>query len=285
MISGVEKILFHSDLFVHIFSYLCWSKVVFLEKLNKIFLSSIRSSEPLWREISRLEFQTKVYIPDLFRRLTCPGNKICERVDLSRLSIRQLKGQAAKYGLNITTCFEKTDIINVINNRELRHKLPDESLARFGLRGAIVDSTRNRITVEELCEIEWQIRVRSGGPLESLVADDPWWQGGASTTRGKFDTAGNLVFSFVGPSPFEQMLVANQHDVSYTLDYSATFVLLSFGVREYIGRHPDNWGFIMMSNGSLWCGFEMPKRGTDNFLEDDLVQDLVWERPNDGFRI
>lgn len=285
MISGVEKILFHSDLYVHLFSFLPWKVLIFLEQINNAFLLNIRSSEPLWRDISRILFENKVYVPDIFRRLICPGNRIGERVDLLAMSIRQLKALAAKYGVNITTCFEKSDIINVISSRELRRKLSNECLARFGLRGAIIDSTRNRISADELCEFEWQIRVRMRGPLESIAHEDPWWQGGTSTARGKFDSAGNLIFSFVGPSPFEAMMTANPHDVSYTLDYSGTFVLLSFGVREYVARHPENWGFVMMSNGSLWCSFDMPKRGNDNILEDEHVSTLVLNHSDSGFSI
>jgi hypothetical protein len=67
------------------------------------------------------------------------------------MSVKELKLLSRNYGLNITGCFEKADIIAKINSRELRKKLATESLARFGLRIAIVDCHRNCVTIEELC--------------------------------------------------------------------------------------------------------------------------------------
>jgi hypothetical protein len=120
------------------------------------------------------------------------------------MSIKELKALAAKYGTNITSCFEKSDIIAVLNKRETRKKLANESLARFALRIAYLDRLRNCILEEELCSFNWNIRCRSDGPLVDMIQQDPWWSSEGipstpTTTIVNFSKDGNFKFSFNGP--------------------------------------------------------------------------------------
>ena len=147
------------------------------------------------------------------------------------MSIKELKALAAKYGVNITSCFEKTDIISVLNKRETRKKLLNESLARFALRIAYLDRLRNCLQEEELCSFDWNIRCRSDGPLVDMIQQDPWWSSEGfpsipTTTIVNFCKDGNFKFKFTGLSPFEGMINSNVENaqMSYSLDRSGTYV-------------------------------------------------------------
>mmetsp|Transcript_8069 Transcript_8069/g.8589 ORF Transcript_8069/g.8589 Transcript_8069/m.8589 type:complete len:309 (-) Transcript_8069:453-1379(-) len=282
--SSLEVLLFDIGLFYKIFSYLNWYDLLNLESINTLFYQQVRVSEPVWREAASDLFKDKVYIHPLVRRLIHNGNKENNRNDLISLSVKQLKNLAYFYGLNITTCFEKRDLISVINKRELKSKLPVECLAHFAVRIAWIDRKRNCITEEDLSEVEWNIRVRGDGPLQTLISTDPWWTDEVNdslphqptTTLAKFYKNGEFQLYSTGPSPLQSMLGTNlEEKFNYTLEKSGTVVSLSIGVREYVGRHPINWGFILQSQGTVWTNWIMPPRGKDPLLHDENVSQLL----------
>ena len=216
-----------------------------------------------------------------------------DRVDLISMNIKELKALAKRYGVNISLCFEKTEIISVINTRETRKKIENESLARFALRISFLDRLRNCMQYDELISFDWNIRVKSDGPLATLIPQDPWWSldqstpPGPTTTIVNFNINGSFSFIFSGMSPFEGMMQGSvdPSHMTYSLDGSGTFVFLNFGVREYVARHPVNWGFVLQSQGSVWTSFQMPPRGRDAFMEDEVVSSLVSNGRNYGFQI
>lgn len=40
-----------------------------------------------------------------------------------------------------------------------------------------------------------------------------------------------------------------------------------FHVTGQFVRHPENWGIVLVLPASVWANFEMPPRGTDDFLD------------------
>lgn len=289
---GLDVILFDFSLHVFVLSYLVHSDIVALEGTCKLFQAQIRSCDPLWNAIARQLLCGKHFVNPVVNDLLFEGNRKEHRTDLMNLSIRELKLRAAKYALNISHCFEKVDIANVIATREHKKKLSGECLGRFAIRIAVIDSTRNCITEKELCSLEWNMRVRGDGPLHQFVEHDPWWSYGETTTVATFSTGGELSFKFTGPSPFQMMMqrynMPEDAGVigTYALDRSGNNVNLSFGVTERIARHPKHWGWVMMSSGSVWTSFPMAKRGTDEFMQtDELVDKLLKRELNYGFII
>jgi len=71
--------------------------------------------------------------------------------------------------------------------------------------------------------------------------------------------------------------------MGYSLEGQGSFVRLAFGVCEYAARHPENWGWILISTGSFWTGFPMPLLGTDPHVNDDRWREAIVKR--DGFQI
>ncbi len=55
---------------------------------------------------------------------------------------------------------------------------------------------------------------------------------------------------------------------------------LSIGVREFVGRHPNHWGFVLMSSATLWTAFEMSR--DDPLLADGVFESLL-SSPDRGF--
>ena len=75
----------------------------------------------------------------------------------------------------------------------------------------------------------------------------------------------------------------NNLDITYSVEKSNTAIVMSFGVTEYVTRHPENWGFVFTSVGAVWTSFPMPRRGTDPYLEDSQLGELR-KPPDFGFQ-
>jgi hypothetical protein len=293
LMSSLDSILFDFQLAGLVLSFLTLTEVVLLESLNHIYLTNIRSSSEIWSHIAELLMRGKTYIPAIIHRLLIPGNHALKRLDLEGMSVKNLSKLVQHFGLDCSKCCgDKNEVIKVVSKRELSKKMEIESLSRFAVRICILDKSRNSITEDELCSFSWNIRVRGDGVLAQLVDYDPWWTEnveGPTTTRVFFEKSGKMDFVFSGPSAFQHML---QHQaeafpdgLTYSLDRSGSVVHLCFGVREYVARHPQNWGFILISPGSVWTSFVMPSRDSDSFLCDSQLNDLVSPRTNYGFNL
>lgn len=291
MTLSLESLLFDSGLYYHILTYFNWNELLNLEQLNKQFFLKIRLSEPLWRSILSKFFATKYYLRPIVKRFLCDGNRCDYRQDLFNMSIKELKYLANYYGLNSKACVEKYEIINLINQRELKNKLPIECLGHYALRIAWLDRKRNCLTEDDLCNYEWNIRVRGDGPLHSLTPTDPWWysdpssyiEGQPTTTTLTFYKNGELRLNATGPTFLESILSSqDETNFTYTLEKSGSILSLSFGVKEYVARHPINWGFVLQSQGTVWTNYPMPPKGTDMLLEDENVSSLVSKEINYG---
>jgi len=156
---------------------------------------------------------------------------------------------------------------------------PHEPLAKRALRMSIADSSRRIITEDELCSFKFNIRLRGDGPLAPLLENDPWWKGKGC---GEVQFQADHTVTFQWPdnmNPFSEMM-GDASRLSWRLPSKACYVqLLMFGSRgpqEFILRHP-NWGWMLVSGGTCWSSFPMPVRGTDSFMEDsNLVDMLDW---------
>lgn len=289
MPADISSVLLQHDILYHVFPCLTLTELCTLENINTEFQCAVRSSELIWRHVATRILSTKLYVPTIVQRLLESKNLGNTRKDLQRMSIKELKLLAVSYGLNPSTCFEKGEIVQLIHERETRKRHCNESLARFAVRIAIIDRTRNCISINEITSIDWHIRVRSDGPLRTLVPTDSWWNYGPSgNTIVNFDRDGMLRFTFQGPSPFESMMPPDPESqrISYNLkEHGSVVYLSSIGVEEKVARHPDNWGFVFMSQGSVWASFPLPERGSDPCLEDEHVNDLVKHSVDRGFEI
>lgn len=290
----MEVVLFDVGLYYPLFAFLDYLDLVKLETVNHQFHNTIRQSEPTWRITSEYLIRDKVYVPRIVRRFLTEGNTVSTRRDLMSMSIRELKILGREYGINLTTCFEKSDIVNVINKREVKKKLPIECLARFAVRYAISDSSRNVITQEELTSMTWNIRIKENGQLSHLVAEDPWWNGSTSLSEGttttvNFSQNGSFHFRMSGPSPFDHMLFnlteESQASLLYDIREGGRSVFLSFGINEVVFRHPKNWGFLLGSAGSVWTGFPMPRRGVDRSIEGAEAEALRMKNTDYGMTL
>lgn len=138
---------------------------------------------------------------------------------------------------------------------------------------------------------------------------DPWWHG-EGCGKAIFDRAGEVTFDFPPHcNPFQHIRFRNQEDhddnpapkLAYELAFLGTFrgffcllFLIETGtivhlthihVHERVARHPDNWGWILVSLGTVWTGWEMPRLGTDDFLDDTVVEKLVRPAHDGGFSL
>lgn len=237
------------------------------------------NQDSVWRAVSVAMFRGKCFVPCICHRFLTPGNSKEERKDLEKMNVKALKQLCVSYRLDASECFEKSEIISLINQRELKNSMENECLAKYAVRIAWIDRVRNTITPEELCSLEWNVRIRGDGPLAWLAS--PWWQ---DQPAGKafFKRDGQLNFSFPEPhNPFRDFGVPTMY---YELEYFGSVVRLNVGVQEVITRHPVNWGWIMMSGGTLWTGFVLPPRNEDPLLEDNNIEELLYKEPNFGFR-
>lgn len=280
--------MFDVGLYFPLLSYVEFYSLLRLEEVNHQFCVIIRGSEPTWRASARYLFHDKLFVPRVVLRFIHEGNTIYHRKDLFEMPIRQLKHLARFYAVNITKCFEKSEIVNAIHCRETRRRHSDECMARFAVRVAYVDKSRNTITDEELCEVTWCIRIRQGGRLSHMIQNDPWWTGKpklekGTTTTVRFHPNGTMEFDTHGPSPFFGLIMHHDEVLTYFTKEGGRVVQLSLGVGEVAFRHPVNWGFLLGSEGTVWTGYSMPPLGEDPVIEDPQVQNLRNQKSDFGF--
>lgn len=276
------EVLMNSMLwFEKVMEKLCLPDLLRCEQVSRSFYESI-NQESVWRVAATNLFDGKMFVPPICRRFLLPGNSRDSRKDLEQCTVRELKLQCAHYRLDHSECFEKLDIIEIINKHQLMNSYSNECLAKYAVRIAWIDRKRTSITFDELIELEWCVRIRSDGPLAWLCDQDPWW---AESTHGagkaKFYADGKLSFQY--PPEYNPFGDFEHAALFFELEYFGTVVKLNVGAQERLCRHPENWGWVMMSIGTLWTGYEMPPRNVDALLDDVLVENLLQATPNYGF--
>lgn len=265
--------------FEKVLEKLCLFDLLQCERVSKLFYEAI-NQDSVWRTAANTLFEGKVFVPAICHRFLIPGNSRNYRKDLEQCTIRDLKLQCASFGLNFSACCEKSDIITLINQFQLNSSYSDECLAKFAVRIAWIDRRRTTITLEELLNTNWRVRIRADGPLAWLCDQDPWWQNAPTGAgKAKYHADGKLTFEY--PEEYDPFRDFAPAFLYYELEGS--IIKLNVGVQERLCRHPDNWGWVMMSGGTVWTGFEMPPRNADPFLEDYYVESLLQSSPNYGF--
>jgi len=268
------EFLIENGILNEICSYLNFLDVIKFCKVSLLFNTNL-NQESIWRSLCLRLFRNKKFVPKICLRLMTPGNNINQRKDLEAMKISELKKLVLNYRLDQKNLVEKQEYIELINKFELKHILPNEPLAKFALRLAWLDRKRNRISKEELCELEWSIRVRNDGPLGVLALKDPYWQDVGETGKAKFSLDGKFELNFPRDyNPFYQMqnAVAN---ITWSFEQLQHTVVI--GVPQVLARHPYHWGWVMISGGCIFTGFPLPPRNSkeSNLLKDTNIENLI----------
>jgi len=224
-------------------------------------------------------WKDKVFIPKNIASLSSPGNDVNARSDLYELSVKQLKArlQAKRVPvLKIAACVEKREMVELLVEHE-RFSIGDQALARYALRASLADAQRNAITEEELTSFVFNVRLRADGRLRDRIHLCAWNQRQPVITEARFSADHKLTFTF--PPNFNPF--GDHFDDGFGL--LLTWRLLdggpclqlefngSDGPQEFVSRHPKNWGWILMSGGTCWTSWPMPKPGEDPEIEDAAV--------------
>ena len=165
----------------------------------------------------------------------------------------------------------------------VRHDLA-EPLAKAALRLGFADASRTAITVEELISFKWHVRLRCDGPLASEVERDPWWLGKGNGVA-TFAPDGRLSFEWPpNPDPDAEYPTINPFDglgirtdmLGWQIEHGGNIVTLLFsgqpGPNELVCRHPQHWGWILYSQGTVWTSWKMP--GLENGVcKDPLLRE------------
>jgi len=131
--------------------------------------------------------------------------------------------------------------------------------------GSLADARRAAITAEELCSLEWSIRMKGwAGP--DWTSSDPWWQGRPAAWR-RYHPDGGL--QSASGSGGHWRFVA---DSSGRTGPEGSFIRHSRGGRDYpthfASRWPKNWGWILQNCWGFSASFPLPPRGAEPELED-----------------
>jgi len=238
-------------------------------------------TEQFWRFVCLHVWSDKHFIPSNIQAWVVEGNTHHKRLDLERLTVKELRRRCTEAKLpDVAQCIEKQELISLWEQNEIKqyNAYNNEPLAKRALRLSIKDATRREITEEELCDLTFNIRLRGDGPLRQLLDRDPWWSDKGGNGEVKFSSDHKLTFKWPEDmNPFEDMM--GHATLRWRLpSKQSSYVQLLFdgnrGPREYIARHP-NWGWILVSGGTCWTSWPMPRRGTDAFIEDANISDLM----------
>lgn len=149
---------------------------------------------------------------------------------------------------------------------------------RSALRLSLGDSTRTRLTEEELTSFRWSFRFKEeAGP--SWFEHDPYWNEKPAANVSFFADGGARIGGFEGLDRVPLRWTWGRKGAQ-----GSTVQLHVNGrpVPTYIvSRHAPNWGFLMQSCWALYTSWPMPARGCDAALEDSAlairVRDQVLE--------
>lgn len=177
--------------------------------------------------------------------------------------------------------------------------LLDECLPKAALRLSLADASRTRITADELVSFVFHVRVRADGPLAQAVPFDPYWAGGTFTpdsppcgqARFTNDGLSNCYVNFTWPKdlltkqpkdPFAAMGMPQTQTpgaLEWRIELQGSTVQIAImgqdGPQEVVSRHPENWGFVLFSQATLWASWPLPpKEKPDPVLADENLWKL-----------
>lgn len=230
-------------------------------------------------------WKDKVFVPKNIISLSSPGNDIKARSDLYGLSVKQLKDRLRAKRvplLKIVACVEKREMVELLADHE-GSSIGNQALARYALRASLADARRNTITEDELTSFVFNVRLRADGRLRERIHLCAWNQRQPVVTEARFGTDRKLTFTF--PPNFNPF--GDHFDdgfgmlLTWRLVDGGSCLQLEFngsdGPQEYISRHPKNWGWLLMSGGTCWTSWPMPKCGEDPEIEDAAVARVLNE--------
>lgn len=141
-----------------------------------------------------------------------------------------------------------------------------ESDPRAAYAASFVDSKRDLLTAEELCEYDWNWRFKASAG-EHFTDGDPWWHGCPSRTR-KYYPDGKMGGTIPRPDARWRFVLTSEGRI---VDRPGRFVRVAETPAGVISRR-TNWGWIIQSCWSVATSFPMPPKGEDPELEDEALQ-------------
>ena len=154
--------------------------------------------------------------------------------------------------------------------------------------GATADARRTRITADELTAHTFNVRLRGDGPLAQAAAYDPWWAGkGRGEARFSTQAEGGWV-RLSWPKgddgqpmdPFVPLGMPQAPDsLEWRLEHEGAAVRLIImgrdGPIEVVSRHPETWGWVLFSQGTVWTSWTMPSQeDNDPVLAEENLANL-----------
>lgn len=87
------------------------------------------------------------------------------------------------------------------------------------------------------------------------------------------DGEGNIL------NPFSHIMIGDMDSMTWRFERDQRIVQLSFaganyGPNELIARHPKTWGFILLSQATVWSSWEYHRADTDDVIADENLKNL-----------
>ena len=284
-----------NDLLLTVAAHLPLSDLARSLRVCKAWKAVLDGSPLVWRSLCSRAWQGKMYVPATLRALAendfsseddTREAESRQRHNLMGLKISELKELMRKLKMQVKVgdLIEKSDFADAIldarraeaagytatQNLLTRPWLlvrPYEASPKAALRLSLADAKRLRISQEELTSLTFCVRLRDDGPLAQVLCFDPWWQG-KSHGQARFSEDGRVCFTWP-PDPDEPGAELNPFASMGMRDLTLGWELLdgcvvqlllgsSGGPQEIVCRHPDTWGWILYSGGTVWTSWPMP---------------------------
>ena len=269
------------------------------------------ASEHVWGLACRVAWRGKAYVPRKLRELAggaaaVEAAAVAERDALLALKVGALKERLrALPRATLKECVEKRDFVEALLAHERRRAEAGaptarllacprllararENLAKAALRLSLADARRTRITADELTAHTFNVRLRGDGPLAQAAAYDPWWAGkGRGEARFSTQAEGGWV-RLSWPKgedgqpmdPFVPLGMPQAPDsLEWRLEHEGAAVRLIImgrdGPIEVVSRHPETWGWVLFSQGTVWTSWTMPSQeDNDPVLAEENLANL-----------
>ena len=287
-----------NDLLLTVAAHLPLSDLARSLRVCKAWKAVFDGSPLVWRSQCNRAWQGKMYVPATLRALAendfsseddTQEAESRRRHNLMGFKISELKELMRKLKMQVKVgdLIEKSDFADAILDAERAEAAgytatqnllarpwvlvrQDEASPKAALRLSLADAKRLRISQEELTSLTFCVRLRDDGPLAQVLCFDPWWQG-KSHGQARFSEHGRVFFTWP-PDPDEPGAELNPFASMGMRDLTLGWELLdgcvvqlllgsgppSGGPQEIVCRHPDTWGWILYSGGTVWTSWPMP---------------------------
>ena len=145
-------------------------------------------------------------------------------------------------------------------------------------KNTIKDTKRNVLTLEELTSFHWNFRFKKAAG-HGWYSQDPYWSSSKECIKIKFNRDGTTTRSLGGNTIWTEVSVTWRWGNSDTREPGSgtpcNFLRATVEGRDVpryiLSRHPVHKGFILQSCWTVYTSFEMPKLGTDPYMDDEAL--------------